>query len=225
MRDRRIQSAPALPLRIKSSVLVPRRVSGSKAERENLRDRLFQREALQELREEHRHASLLFDSFQTDFLDSFLEIAFLRLFLKGFLIEQTDRVTLRFESIVTHSGNDEINWLMQLYERFFKKMDIQHEIFPDRQTIEAEGHSLFEILKGEEGIHLFYLANRVALPIRIKVSCEGKVPISTTHQVIRVYDGETVTDLRTGYSSDANLTPSEFKLLLYGGLESADRIG
>ena len=43
-------------------------------------------------------------------------------------------------------------------------------------------------------------------------------------KVIRVYDGtDTLTDLRTGFSNDVNITPEEFKLLLFAGLPDSFR--
>ena len=39
-------------------------------------------------------------------------------------------------------------------------------------------------------------------------------------KVIRVYDGnKSLTDLRTGFSNAVGITPDEFKLLVYAGLD------
>ena len=63
------------------------------------------------------------------------------------------------------------------------------------------------------------MSHQNPLPIHLTIEIEGKrkaKPLKS--KVIRIYDGQTtLTDLRTGFTNDANITPSEFKLLLYAG--------
>ncbi|HQU59508.1 MAG TPA: hypothetical protein PLU64_09930, partial [Saprospiraceae bacterium] len=45
------------------------------------------------------------------------------------------------------------------------------------------------------------------------------LPEEQAYRVVRIYNNrDTLTDLRTGYSNALNITPNEFKLLLYAGL-------
>ncbi len=217
-KERRLPAAPALPFRMKRVKLNVRRNFSGSLEKGVMRDRLFQKEALQELREEYRHMSPEFDSFQSDYLVSFFDLAFLQTMLHGFLQEKTDRITFHFESAVTNAGSEEIEMLVNLYGALLQSLDIQHTIAEHQQSITAEAHSLSVLFAGEEGIHLFYVAHGNPVPIRITL--EKEHPASKRKlKVVRAYDGvETLTDLRTDYSNAGNITPDEFKLLLYGGM-------
>ena len=216
-KERKQQMTPVLPFRLKRVYLSNVDDLSSKARKEILRDKFFQEEALKELREEYRHLSPQFDSAQTDYLLSYLDLAFLELMLEGFLHEKTDKVTLRFESCVTNAGGDEIEFLVNHYAKFFEKLDIPIKIAPDRLSIRVEEHSLGKLLAGEEGMHLFYLSHNIPIPIRLTVETDG-AEARKSLKVIRIYDGmDTVTDLRTGYTTTVSMTPDEFKLLVYGG--------
>ena len=217
-KERSIQMHPVLPFRLKRVYLSYIDDLGGKARKEALRDKFFQQEALMELREEYRHLSPQFDSFQTDYLVSFLDLAFLEIMLEGFLAEKTDKVTLKLESCVTNAGQEQIDFLLNLYSRLLTRMDILHQTDEQEQRISAEDFGLYKLLAGEEGIHLFYPVHNVPVPIRLTLLSAEKLPNREPGKVIRLYDGlESVTDLRTGYSNIANLTPDEFKLLIYGG--------
>ncbi|MEZ4961309.1 MAG: AAA family ATPase [Saprospiraceae bacterium] len=218
-KERRLLTAPALPFRMKRVKLNIRRNFSGSVEKEVMRDRLFQKEALQELREEYRHLTNEFDSFQSDYLISFFDLAFLQVMLDGFLKEKTEKVTFHFESCVTNMGEEEIEMLVNLYAALLQSLDIQYTIAGHKQSILAEAHNLRRLFQGEEGIHLFYLAHSNPIPVRITLSGDGQEP-GKTMKVVRVYDGvETLTDLRTDYSNAGNMTPDEFKLLLYGGMK------
>lgn len=208
---------PVIPYRLKRIFLDPEQTS--RARKEALRDKFFQSEALQEIREEYRHGSPQFDSTQTDLIVSFLDVQFLESMLKGFLKEKTDTLKLTFSSAVTHSGEEEIQWLMEKYTAFFDRMEIPFTLSEDEKSIQAEGHSLMEMMKAEKGIHLFYVSHRVPVPILLNIYEEGKRKTKQKLEVIRIYDGmETMTDIRTGFSNTMNFTADEFKLLIYGGM-------
>ena len=226
-RDRYMRDAPALPLRLKHNNIIPRREDGAatRAIRENFRDRLFQEEALRELREAYQFSSSQFDTVQTDFINHYLEVAFLLLAARSFLRHQSDQIVIKLESLITGMGAWEIQYLTGQYFFLLKAMDIQLDINVEKNTIYAEGHSLYELFQGEAGIHLFYIAHQNPLPIRVTVQRVGNSNgASASHQVIRIYDGSsTLTDLRSGFSNTLNMTPSELKLLLYAGLEKEVR--
>ena len=218
-KERRLTMNPALPFRLKRVYFGYIEELGGKARKEALRDKLFQQEALMELREEYRHLSPQFDSSQTDYLVCFLNLAFLELMLKGFLDEKTDKVSLKLASCVTNAGKEEVKYLLNLYSKLFDRLDISHQVEEELGTITAEEFGLYNLLAGENGIHLFYPAHNIPVPVRLTVCLDGKTPETASIQVIRIYDNlESVTDLRTNYSNMASLTPDEFKLLLYAGL-------
>lgn len=228
-RERYMHEAPALPLRLKHNNIVPRREDGAatRAIRENFRDRLFQEEALRELREAYQLLGSQFDTVQTDFINHYIDVAFLLLAAHGFLKQQSDQIIIKLESLITGLGTWEIQYLSEQYTNLLKALDIQFDKDAEQHTIHAEGHSLYELLQGEAGIHLFYIAHQNPLPIRVTVQhADGASKVSPSHQVIRIYDGyTTLTDLRSGFSNTLNMTPNELKLLLYAGLEKEVRRG
>ncbi len=215
-RQRKRALSPIIPFRLKR---VFEDWETSKARKEALRDKFFQTEALFELREEYRHGSLQFSSAQTDYLTSFIDVAFLELMLQGFLSGQTEKMTIHFESCVTHSGEEEIEWLTGKYSEVFEKMDITVHPNIKSNKLDLEGYNLRNLIKGETGLHLFYISHSIPVPIKVTLEEDGKPTDNQQLKVIRIYDGsDTLTDLRTGYSNTMNFTAEELKLLLFGGL-------
>ncbi len=223
-KDRYFKEKPAIPLRLKANSLYPRNEGwgAAKAVRLNIQDRLFQQEAIKEINENYQYASSNFTSLESEFIDSYLNVAFLEIFSKGFLKNKTDKISLHFESSITDLGKDQIEYLVNLYAGLLEDLDIQFQIFKNKRTITAEGHSLYEIFKNEHGFHLFYISHQNPLPIRLMVNFEGRSsPKPSKLEVIRIYDRQaTLTDLRTGYTNDANITPGEFKLLIFAGIST-----
>ena len=214
-RQRKRTLSPIIPFRLKR---VFHDWETSRARKETLRDKFFQTEALLELREEYRHGSPLFSSAQTDYLTSFVDVAFLETMFRGFTKGATERVIIHFKSLVTHSGQEQIEWLSEKYKALFEKMDLTIHPNENNVQVEVEGYNLHRLLRGEMGIHLFYVSYNLPVPILLSMGIESRKPSKQLQKVIRVYDGtETVTDLRTGYSNAMNLTEDELKLLLYGG--------
>jgi ATP-dependent Clp protease ATP-binding subunit ClpC len=216
-RDRRLQGAPALPLRLKRGSVVPRRSEATtRLIKSTLRDRVFQMEGLQELREEYRRLGLEFSGYQSEYLSSFLDVTFLETALDGFLSGQTEAVKLSFRSGVNQAGDDEINWLSGIYTKLLANLDVVVKVADNKKSITAEGYGLYKLLTGERGIHLFYVAHKVPLPVMVTIGDEGP---EQPMKVVRLYDGgETLTDLRTGYTNQFNISPEELKLLLFGGI-------
>ena len=173
-RDRYFNEKPAIPLRLKPNPLYARHVGfgSSKGVRLNLQDRLFQQEAIQEINDNYRYSNSNFTSLETEFIDSFLNVAFLEYFSKGFLKGKTDQVKLDFESAITGQGKKQIEYLIELYAKILGNLDIQFQISKDKRNITAEGHSLYHILKNEQGIHLFYISHQNPLPIILKGTIE-----------------------------------------------------
>jgi ATP-dependent Clp protease ATP-binding subunit ClpC len=210
---------PVLPFRFKRVLPNQFNQAGDEPGNEWMQDRFFQPEIRSALREEFRHSGFQFDSIQTDYLVSLLDLIFLEIMLEGFLEERTEKVTLQFEACVTITGQKEIDFLMQFYIRLLTHLDIQFQVDEEQHTIRAEEYNLYRLLSGEAGIHLFYPAHNIPSPVKLTLMHDGMEPGLATSSVIRIYDNlETVNDLRTGFSNQTNLTPDESKLLLYGGI-------
>lgn len=228
-RDKHFKEGPAIPLRLKGGTMVPKHNWANKVVRESIKDRLFQQEALQEISENYRITAAQFDSLETEFIDAYLDVSFLELFAKGFLKEKSDKITMSFESYIDNYGEKEIAKLVQMYAGIFAALDIQYQVSKDKQRITAETHSLYDILKHEEGIHLFYVAHQNPLPVVLQLSGpalpERKSKARThTPKVLRLYHGDaTLTDLRTGFTNAQNITATEFKLLLHAALNGQKR--
>ncbi len=216
-----------LPLRLKRGHHNPRKYAGSKGIRENLKDQLFQKEAIKELRDAYQFGKEQFDNLKSEFMSNYLNVAFLKLFARGFLEGRIDEVTLEFRSSITGMGNWEIGYLIDKYQQLFKELDLSYKVDKKSQTITTEGHALYDLIKGEAGIHLFYVAHNTPLPIKLEIS-KNNSPSSPqqSSKVIRIYAGSsTLTDLRTGLSNTANLNTNEFKFLLYAGIPASLRNG
>ncbi len=218
LRERKASFVPVLPLRLKRVYMNYSEPGTDKARKEVLRDKHFQEEGMKTLREEYRHLSPQFDSFQTDYLVSYFDLTFLECMLEDFLAQKTEKVVIRLESCVTHAGQSEIEFLINQYSLLLTSMDISHHIMQDLKGIEADEHSLGRLLVGEAGLHLFYTSGGTPLPIRFSLTVNG-VELPEKQLVIRIYDGkDTQVDLRTGYSNTFRMTSEELKLLLYGGM-------
>ncbi len=216
--DRYHIEGPALPLRLKPNDFNSRK-DWSRGLKESFRDRFFQEEGLREISDAYQYAPAPFDSLATEFINNYLDVAFLDLQSKGFFHRKLDRVSLRFESCITGLGEEEIAFLMSKYTDLMQDLDLQHEVKEDENLIIVEGYSVRQLLAEESGIQLFYMAHRNPLPIRIWVDNKKDQHRADSYRVIRIYDSkQTLMDLRTAYSNAANMTAKELKLLVYGGL-------
>jgi ATP-dependent Clp protease ATP-binding subunit ClpC len=223
-RDKYFAAAPAIPLRLKRGHLVVKRDFGTKGMRENIKDRLFQEEGIKELSLAYQFANAQFDSLKTEFINNYVHVSLLKLFAKGFLAGHTDTIRLKIQSLITGLGEREVAFLLEKYVMLLQALDIQHDLDEENQLITAEGHSLTALLRGETGIHLFYAAHTNPLPVRVSLwKDQERQGAESDFQVVRVYDGgQTLTDLRSGFSNAMNLTSQEFKLLLFAGLQSRE---
>ncbi len=220
-RDRHFRELPATAFRLKRAPLFAKKGDMTKGVRENFKDRLFQKEAIKELSETNQFGNVQFDSAQTEFIQNFLDVAFLKLSARGFFEGKADKVQLKIQSCISGMGDEEIKFLLGLYDTFFTAMDIQHTVLSEQNSIIAEGYSLFSLLGGEDGIHLFYKVHNNPLPIRLHLHeiQSDESSSKNAYKVIRIYDSRsTLTDLRTGFTNAIHPTTSEFKLLLYAGI-------
>ena len=190
-------------------------------ERQVMQDKFFQKDAFEELREGYRYGTEAFDRLQSQFLEHYLDVAFLDLAARGFLNRKSDVVMISFESKINNQGNEMIQFLFEQYQKLLKSLDLVFEIDKESKTITTEGHALYDLLKGEHGIHLFYLPYQNPIPILTKVtSKEVESQPFNQLKVIRLYDKfNTVTDLRTGLTNAGVMNIGEYRLLLYAGLD------
>ncbi|MEM1321566.1 MAG: AAA family ATPase [Bacteroidota bacterium] len=228
-KEKHFREGPAIPLRLKRGTVTPRRDSVTRSIKESIRDRLFQQEALHEITEYYEYASAQFDSLETEFINSYLDVGFLLLFGKGFLREEVETIELHFQSCINGLGDQEIEFLMQHYNELLSELDIQHQIEAQEKWIRIEGHSVASLFMGETGIHLFYRSHQNPLPILVHMiklprTKPEQLSIPDGARVIRIYDSNsTLTDLRSGFSNAMNISARELKLLLFSGLPKAFR--
>lgn len=221
-------SKPVIPLRMKRVAMSINRRDGDWGglHRRSMKDRIFQEEGMTELMNTYRFNAIEFDRTDSQFLDHWLDVSFLQLFLKGVLRQQADEITIHFSSYIAGLGEKEIDFLVERYVEMFNGLDISYHLNEDKNCFTLEGFSFYELLKGEDGVHLFYTAHQNPLPIRVEVVLENSTIKETDKllKVIRLYNGTSIiTDLRTNFTNAGNISSSEFKLLLYGGLSSEVR--
>jgi len=185
--------------------------------REDLKDILFQEAALKEINDGYRFANPAFDIKNTSYLALYLETALLSLFAEK--LNQKEQVRLHFTSLVSNLGEDEVIFLMECYSKLFADMKLSYHSDLSKKEIILEGYNLYAFLKGETGVHLFYLAQRNPLPIYLSISRNGKKE-KENFTTIRLYDKDkTITDLRTAYTNSYDIQPEELKILVFGGIE------
>ena len=219
-RDRYFRDAPVIPLRLKRIKGSPFTVRRDKGYKEMMRDQFFQEKAFQELTDETRYTPPLFDNMETQFIDNFLNVFILEYATKGFLQQQRDHLILRIETAAAGIGKEETTLLLEQYKAIFEVLDISFTSNPKLGEIELDGFGLYNLLMGEEGIHLFHGTQQAMTPIRVTLKrMNSTVKRDSVLKVIRVYNGgNTLIDLRTGFTNALPLTPHEFKLLLYAGV-------
>lgn len=214
-------SPPVIPLRLKRVGFLN---YGNSVHRRSMMDKLFQEAAMNDLADSYRFNATEFDRLNTQFLDHWLDVALLHLYLNGILNQQIDILTISFYSYIADLGDTEIDFLIEGYKKMFGGLDISYQFDKDKKTFSLEGYNLNELLKGEDGIHLFYIPYQNPLPIRVSIKQENQKKLDKELKVIRLYNGTTtITDLRTNYTNAGNISSNEFKLLLYGGLEKVVR--
>ncbi len=227
-----IIDTPVLPLRLKrvklSSLISRTESGGDRALKKMQQDKYFQQEGLEQLQDTYRYGTAHFDQLQSRFLNDFLDLELLKLFIDdGFLKGYKEEIELRFESCITNFGKEQIEFLLERYEEVLKDLDLEFEVHKKLGTIEVAGYSIFDLFCAEEGIHMFYLGHQTPIPIKISVVRKGEeVDPLRILDVIRVFSGTThMTDFRAGFTGDANINAKEFKLLLFAGLQSRVQAG
>ena len=233
--DRYFREALATPLRLKQTAISPwRDDEKSSGDLGGMKARLFQEAALKELSDAYRFAPNEFDNLRSEFIDKYLNVALIHLFGDAFLEDRYEICTLTIQSLIADQGQAEIEYLQKLYRILFEHLDLSWQEEKDAGHLVVEGYGISDLMQAEAGIHLFYIAHRNPLPIRVQVRTQrlhgpvlpsGKNHLPDhTYTVVRIYDGnKSMTDLRSRFTNAVNLTPQEFKLLLYAGLPEERR--
>jgi ATP-dependent Clp protease ATP-binding subunit ClpC len=221
-------SSPVIPLRLKRVGFLN---DGNSVHRRSMMDKLFQEAAMDDLSDTYRFNATEFDRLNTQFLDNWLDVALLRLYFNGLLSQSVDVLEIGFHSYIAGLGDKEIDFLIGRYKEMFHGLDLFYHFNKEEKIFLIEGYGLNELLKGEDGIHLFYIPHQNPLPIRVSVKKDevkkkNKEARNKMLKVIRLYNSTTtITDLRTNYTNAGNISSSEFKFLLYGGLDPQIRRG
>ena len=215
-------NVPVIPFRLKRVAgMMPRKEWHT--DRAMIMDKMLQKDAIKQLSENYRFTNAQFDRLQTTFVNHFLDVSLLRLFSKGFIQKKVDKVVIQFTSCIANMGAEQIKFLMERYEEMLTNgLDIACKVNKKKQQISLEGHTMYPLLKGEAGIHIFYPPHQTPLPIKVDVIYENGDPTDSdnTYKVIRLYNATNMlTDIRTGFTNEGNISANEFKLLLYGGLD------
>jgi ATP-dependent Clp protease ATP-binding subunit ClpC len=197
------------------------------------KDILFQQSALDELRYVYQNAPEQFGRGQSAYMEDFVDMAYFNIGTQAAIEDQVDQIEIHIESMIENQGQNEMAYLRMLYTNLLEDMDCTFKL-KDNNIIEAEGYAIYSWLKNESGYHLFYRSHQSTLPIRLTVLEKGssRKYLNGGLKVLRLYDiwlgemhrGSTITDLRTGYTNQADITVGEFKLLIYAALDAADRL-
>src|SRR5690606_11962196 len=148
-RDRNYKYGPAIPLRLKPVNLVPKKDWSAKGIRENIKDRLFQQEGIREIREAYQFGAAPFDSLKTEFIDNYLNVAILKLQLRGVLKGQPQKGSLKVSSYITGMGDWEAGFLLGKYSELLQLLDIPHKVHKKQGSIDIEAFSLYDLFRGE----------------------------------------------------------------------------
>ena len=213
-------SRPVIPLRLKRvGQFVPKHDFGN--ERLVKMDKFFQQEAMNELKENYRFNAAEFDRISSQFLDNLLDVGLMRHYAQAVLDDHIDDVQISFQSYIEGLGKREIEFLVKTYEKMLKGLDMAFQLDEEQQVFTLEGYHIYSLLKGENGIHLFHIPHQNPLPIRVIVKdLNDEKSKASILKVIRLYnDLSTITDLRTNFTNEGDISSNEFKLLLFSGLK------
>lgn len=220
--DRVVATALRLKSSGTSSIIYKR--DDSRIEKKLIEQQLFSQSALDELRYVYQNAPEQFDRYQSMYLNDWLNVLFLEEKIKGLESGNRQRVRLYIQSAIRGQGNEEIKYLKEGYEDVLDELGYHYE-WQDHAYFEIEGYGLMPLLYAEQGYHLFYRSHQNSLPMRVYLTdAEGKkIHSEGTNFVVRLYDitlgdkhkASTLTDLRTGYTNQAQINAQEYKLLLY----------
>ncbi len=171
---------------------------------------------------------------QSHWLNLLMNVTFLSCFCRGLELKQQEMLTLTLLSRVHGSGDKELDYLLDAYEKALTYLGVESTRLPSKEQgcryLQIKGPRLHTLLQSEEGIHLFHPPNENALPIQVSLT-----PLNTattpTLSIIRSYALPTpedkvgvLTDLRTGMLNRSGLKPYEWALFWYAQLPKEERL-
>ena len=212
--DRNFSAPPAIPLRLK--LINPSTFIGSG----QLMDILFQSDGKSIINEAFSHTTPTFNSLDTEFINSYLDVAILMLSSKEFIKNKEQKVLLSFQSCIVDVGEEQIKYLSERFAMVFEDLNIEYKVHPKNHNIEIEGYNLINLLYGEQGIHLFQVPFQNPIPIRLVLKKNNRtISKGLENTVVRFYNEKIIIDLKTWYSNPVDISSKEFKLMIYGGIK------
>jgi ATP-dependent Clp protease ATP-binding subunit ClpC len=190
-------------------------------------DYIFQKSALTEIQYVYQNAPEQFDKAQSLFLADFLDIVYLKFVAPAAAQNKIEKATLFAQSAISNEGKDETEFLLDKYHQLLQHIGAGSKYDPVRQCLHIEGFNLLTLLKEEQGYHFFYKARQNPLPIRVWLETpNNKDEDKIFCTVVRMYDiwlgkthkSSTITDLRTGFTNQADIRAEEFKVFLLAAL-------
>ncbi len=167
---------------------------------------------------------------QSNWLNVLMNVTFLNFFCQGLELNQYDDLKLTLHSRVHGSGDKELDYLLDAYEKALAYLGIEtsHTTQQGFRHLQIKGPRLQMLLHSEEGIHLFHPPNENALPIQVSLNAPAA---NQTLHIIRNYalpveDGKkagVLSDLRTGILNRSVLGSHEWALLWYAHLPEDER--
>jgi ATP-dependent Clp protease ATP-binding subunit ClpC len=167
--DNHFTLAPAIPFRLKQNSLIYKSGRNTNIDRIQLRDRLFQQEALQELRAQYEFSNTNFDSLRSEFLDQYINTAILLLKGNELLKKRFERISIQLDCFVSDMGQEQIQYLLEIYEDLLRFLKVNFALRKEERCINMEGYGLSILFAGEQGIHLFYRTHSNPIPIRFRI--------------------------------------------------------
>lgn len=189
---------------------------------EDIEDHLFAEKSMEEISENYRHASVIFDDTSTDLMNAYIDVDLMEMFTDKVLQDQIDQVTLVLKSCIDGLGKTEIDFLLNQYTTLLEYLDLAFTVDQKNHRIEISGYGIQNLFKNEAGITFFYQMHRNPIPILTQLTKkdEEAVQLDNNFKIIRYFDLQgTMLDLRTSLTSIANLNAQEFRLLVWSGMK------
>jgi len=131
-------------------------------------------------------------------------------------INNQQQLTLVLQSRIYGSGEPELNYLLNAYEKTLIYLGIESTRIDTQLHIKGAG--LENLLANEIGIHLFHLSNKNAIPIQVSftnTNDQEQLPIIRSYALADDKKTGVLTDFKTGMLNSTLLDAHEWALLWY----------
>lgn len=213
-------------------------------ERTNLFNELFAQMDIREyLYETFQKAHLLISNSKAAYFQYLLDVFYLKFFTEKLSVSIMDNVLIKIKplSLGNSSGKHEIDYLESFYSRILRVFDfpVKVEEYKDGHIeIITQGIRLYDFLKGEIGVHMFFVPHQNYVPVQVDIipstfedGTVKPVPYQVNNlndyrKIIRYYcipydsnlSDDTITDLKTGMMMKSKLSDEEIKVLMYANV-------